>query len=76
MSTVAEIELAIERLPPEDVRALQEWITKRTERTMGRKWTSEELVEAANRMVDEPDPERAEALKDEIMRGFYGLADA
>ena len=32
MSTVAEIEAAIEQLPPEDFRTLREWIFQRAER--------------------------------------------
>jgi hypothetical protein len=74
MSTVAEIEAAIEQLPPEEVRALQEWIAKRTEGKAARKWSSEELTEGARRMVAESDPKRVEVLKEEIMRGFYGTA--
>ena len=76
MSTVAEIEAAIEQLPQEEFRALREWIVQRPAATAGRMWSPEELGAAAQRMVDEPDPVRAEALKEEIIRGFYGDADA
>jgi hypothetical protein len=72
MSTVAEIESAIEKLPPEDFRALQEWMAKRAEERKGRMWTPEELGAAAQRMVDEPDPVRAKVLGDQIAAGFYG----
>lgn len=72
MSTVAEIESAIEQLPPEDVRALQEWITKRTAGTPARKWSSKELVEGARKMIDEPDPVQADRMWEEIVVGFYG----
>src|SRR4051794_31165306 len=70
MSTVAEIQEAIAKLPPEDFCAIQEWMTKGPDGSAWRKWTSEELVERARRMVAEPDPERAKLLKEEIMRGF------
>jgi hypothetical protein len=76
MSTVAEIQSAITQLPPEDVRVIQEWIAKRNPGPEARKWTSEELVDGARRMVAERDPERARLLKEEIMKGFYGPADA
>jgi hypothetical protein len=39
-------------------------------------WTPEELSAATQRMVDEPDPVKAVALKEPILRGFYGEADA
>jgi hypothetical protein len=76
MSTVDEIESAIEQLPPEDFRILHEWMAKRMAGIAGQMWTPEELSAAARQMVDEPDPVRAQALKEEIMRGFYGDADA
>jgi hypothetical protein len=76
MSTVAEIQSAIAKLPPEDFCAIQDWIRKQAPPTTQRKWTSEELEEGARRMVAEPDPERAMVIKEEIMGGFYGTADA
>lgn len=76
MSTVVEIEAAIEQLPPEDFRKLKEWIDQRAQSAAARMWTPEELGAAAQRMVDEPDPERAKAQWKEIVRGFYGGADA
>lgn len=79
MSTVDEIESAIEQLPPEDFRALHEWIAKRAAGAAGgaeRKWSPDELTAGAKRMVDEPDSVRAEAIREEIARGFYGAADA
>ena len=76
MSTVAEIEAAIEQLPPEDFRALREWIVKRAEGTTGRQWSPEELGAAAEQMVAEKDPVRADALAKRIVAGFYGDADA
>jgi len=76
MSTVAEIESAIEQLPPEDFRALQEWMARRAEERSGRMWSPEELTAAAGQMVAEPDPVRAQALWEEIAKGFYGPASA
>ena len=74
MSTVAEIESAIEKLPPDEVRALRDWIVGRAEVAKGRMWTPEELGTAAQEMVDEPDPNRAQALGKRIAAGFYGDA--
>ena len=76
MSTVAEIESAISQLPPEDFRQLHEWMSKRATGEKGRRWTPEELTEGARQMVAEPDPDKAKVLKEKLMRGFYGLADA
>lgn len=76
MSTVAEIESAIAQLPPEDFRALEEWMAKRAAAKVGRMWTPDELTEGAKRMVAETDPVRADVLNEELMRGFYGIADA
>jgi hypothetical protein len=76
MSTVAEIEAAIEQLPPEEFHALKEWIVRRAQSGPGRMWTPEELGVAAQRMVDEPDPVKARVQWEAIMRGFYGDADA
>ena len=76
MSTVAEIESAIEQLPPEEFRALQDWMTRRAAQKPGREWTPEEVVEAAQRMIDEPDRAKSDAIKQELMKGFYGIADA
>ena len=71
MSTVTEIENAIEQLPPEEYRELQEWMAKRTERA-SRMWSPAELAAGAQRMVDEPDPAKAKVLWQEVMDGFYG----
>jgi hypothetical protein len=76
MSTVAEIEAAIEQLPPEDVRRLREWIVQRAEGTVGRQWSPEELGAAAEEMVAETDPVKAKAQWKRIVAGFYGDADA
>lgn len=76
MSTVAEIESAIAQLPPEEFRTLQEWMTQRATGRAGRMWTPDELTAGAKRMVAEADPARADALKKELMRGFYGMANA
>jgi len=76
MSTVAEIEAAIEQLPPDDVRAPRDWIVQRAEGTAGRQWSPEELGAAAEQMVAEKDPARAKALWERIVAGFYGDADA
>ena len=59
MSAVAEIEAAIEQLPPEDFRAVREWIVTRAEGTAGRQWSPEELGAAAEQMVAEKGPVRA-----------------
>lgn len=71
MSTVAEIEAAIEQLPPEEFRALREWIVGHAGKP-SRMWSPEELGAGAQRMVDEPDPAKARALWEEVMTGFYG----
>jgi hypothetical protein len=76
MSTVAEIEAAIEQLPPEDFRTLREWIVQRAEKAAGRQWSPEELGAAAEQMVTEKDPVRAKAQWERIAAGFYGDADA
>lgn len=76
MSTVAEIEAAIEQLPPEDFRALWKWIVQRGEGMKGRQWTPEELGDAGELMVAEKDPARADALGKRIVAGFYGDTDA
>ena len=75
MSTVSEIEAAIENLPLEDLHELENWMTAYA-RNLHRRWTPEELSAATRRMVHEPDSLRAEEIKREIMRGFYGEADA
>ena len=46
------------------------------EKTAGRQWSPEELGAAAEAMVEEKDPARAEMLKKRIVAGFYGDADA
>ena len=74
MSTVAEIEAAIERLPPEDFRALLDWIVQRAAGTEGHQWSPEELGAAAEQMVAEEDPARAKAQWERIAAGFYGNA--
>ena len=72
MSNVAEIESAIAQLPPEDFRAVHEWVNERAASTVARQWTSEELEVGAKRMLDEPDPAKADALWEEVVAGFYG----
>ncbi len=76
MSTVQEIEAAIEQLPPKDFHALQDWMTKRAAAVAGRPWTPEELSEAAQQAVNEPDPGKAQALWERTVAGFYGDANA
>ena len=76
MSTVAEIEAAIEQLPPEEFRTLKEWIVRRPEKAGGRMWSPAELGAAEAEMVAETDPERAKAIQARIVAGFYGDADA
>ena len=72
MSTVAEIESAIEKLPPDEQAQVARFV-----RTLepGRMWTPEELGAAAQRMVGEADPARAKAQWQRIAAGFYGDAD-
>ncbi len=76
MSTVDEIESAIEQLPPEDFRLLHEWMAKRVAGMAGRMWSPEKLVEGARQMVAESDPVRAQALWEKVAAGFYGDAGA
>lgn len=76
MSTVTEIELAIEKLPPDDVRVLREWIVKKAETTAGRMWSPEELGAAAEEMVTEKDEAKAKEMWKEIVDGFYGRTSA
>lgn len=76
MSTVAEIEAAIAQLPPEEFRALREWIIQRSAETAGRRWSPEELGAAAQKMVEEKDPAKADAQWERIVAGFYGDANA
>jgi len=76
VSTVAEIEAAIEQLPPEEFRALREWIVNRREGMVGRQWSPDELEAAAEQMVAENDPVQADALAKRIVGGFYGDAGA
>jgi hypothetical protein len=76
MSTVAEIESAIEQLPPEDFRALQEWMAKRAAGTAERRWSPEELAEGARQMVAETDPVKAQELWERTVAGFYGDSGA
>ena len=60
----------------EDFRALQEWMARRAAGRAGRRWSPEELTDAARQMVEEPDPARAQVLWEEIAKGFYGGANA
>ena len=76
MSTVAEIEAAIDRLPPEDFLALHEWMAQRAAGLVQRRWSPEELSEGARQMLAEPDPARAQALWERTVAGFYGDASA
>lgn len=69
MSTVAEIESAIEKLPPDEVRALRDWIGQRAESATGRMWTPKELGAGAQRVV-ETDPAPAKAQWERIVAGF------
>ena len=74
MSTIAEIESAIEKLPPEEICALRDWIVGRAEVAKGRMWTPEELTEGARQMVGESDPAKAQVLWERTVAGFYGDA--
>lgn len=76
MSTVSEIEAAIEQLPPADFRALHEWMAKRAAAGAGRKWSPEELTAGAKQMVAESDPAQSQAIWERTVAGFYGTADA
>ena len=71
MSTLAEIEAAIEQLPLEDFRALREWIAQREEGAAGC-----QLGAAVAEMVAEKDPARAKVMWKQIVAGFYGDAYA
>ncbi len=72
MSTVTEIEAAIEKLPAQEFRVLRDWIVNRAEPAEGRVWSPEELGAAAEEMVAEPDPVKAKVMWNEIVDGFYG----
>ena len=76
MSTVAEIESAIEKLEPHEMEALRDWMTRQDEARKARMWSPEKLGAVAEQMVAEKDPVRAEALHQQIVAGFYGDADA
>jgi hypothetical protein len=76
MSTVAEIEAAIDRLPPEDFRTIHEWMAQRAAGLAQRRWSPEELSEGARQMLAEPDPARAQVLWERTVAGFYGDASA
>ncbi len=76
MSTISEIETAIEQLALEDFRALQEWMAKRAGISTERRWSPEELTAGAKQMVEEPDPERSQAIWGRTVAGFYGDGSA
>jgi hypothetical protein len=76
MSSVSEIESAIEQLTPEDFLALQEWMKRRAADTTGRRWSPEELSKGARQMVAESDPARAQAIWERTAAGFYGDTSA
>ena len=74
MSTVAEIESAIEKLEPHEMEALRDWMATQAEGRKERMWSPEELTEGARKMVAEPDPVKAQSLWDRVVDGFYGDA--
>ena len=76
MSTVAEIESAIEKLELHEVEALRHWMKEQAEAREKRMWSPEKLGAVAEQMVAEKDPVRAQALHAQIVAGFYGDADA
>ncbi|MFN7140975.1 MAG: hypothetical protein ACK4UN_16720 [Limisphaerales bacterium] len=71
MSTVAEIEAAIERLTPaEQAEVIQFAVALARKRPL----TADELNRLAQQMVESTDPAEVEKLKSALMRGFYGEA--
>jgi hypothetical protein len=67
--TVSEIIREIETLPPEDQVKVVRFAYQLD---AARKLTGTELSALAERMVNTTDPHEAMAVREEIMRGFYG----
>ena len=65
--TASEVIEEIKRLSPEEQRKVFEFTQKES-----RKLTPEELGRLAEEMANTRDRKRAEELKEEIVRGFYG----
>lgn len=71
MSTVAEIEAAIEQLSPaEQAEVIRFAVALARKRPL----TPPELNRLAQRMVDSEDPAEVEKLRTALMDGFYGEA--
>ena len=71
MSSVAEIEAAIEKLSPTDqAEVIRFAIALASKRPL----TPDELNRLAQRMVESTDPAQTEKLKSDLMGGFYGEA--
>lgn len=58
----------IKHLPPPE----QELVVRFVRSLEDRAWSGAELTEAAGRMAEEPDPEKAQAMWEQIATGFYG----
>jgi hypothetical protein len=67
--TVSEIIREIRTLPPEEQAQVVRFAYQLDAE---RKLTGEELSALARRMVNAADPEQAMAVREEIVRGFYG----
>ncbi len=68
MTATAVIE-EIEQLPPEEQSRVIQYAMELARR---RQLTGKELGELARRMVETKDPVKADRLREEIVRGFYG----
>jgi hypothetical protein len=69
MSSVAEIEAAIEQLSPAEQAEIIRFAILLAEK---RPLAPEELNRLAQRMVDSTDPAETERLKSALIGGFYG----
>ncbi len=65
----AEIIEEIKHLPPHEQAFVAEFVESLD---VKRPWTPEELGKAAEQLVAETDPVRAQALQDRMVAGFYG----
>ena len=59
----------IKHLPPPEQELVVRFVRTLDE---DRVWSGSELSEAAGRMAEEPDPEKAQAMWERIATGFYG----
>jgi len=67
--TAVQIIEEIKRLPKEERTRIVEFLRRATE---GDQLSPEELGKLAKRMVEVNNPEEADKLQGEIVRGFYG----